>query len=108
MEGILDNLRGFSGKGFLFVLLLASIVFLGLKLKKGVVKTLTVWFPVFVLAIFFCPLWSVYMKHAEDGEILYRIMWMIPYAVIVGFALVEAIEMLPRKARPISLLRLLL
>lgn len=104
MEGILDNLRGFSGKGFLFVLLLASIVFLGLKLKKGVVKTLTVWFPIFVLAIFFCPLWSVYMKHAEDGEILYRIMWMIPYAVIVGFALVEAIEMLPRKARPISLL----
>ena len=70
MERILDNLRDFSGKGFLFVLLLASIVFLGLKLKKGVVKALTVWLPVFVLAIFFCPLWSFYMERADDGEIL--------------------------------------
>ena len=99
---MLDNLRDFSGSGFLFVLLLISIVFLGFRLKRGVVKTLTVYLPIFVLAIFFCPLWSIYMKRAEDGEILYRLLWMIPFAVIVCFSLVEAVHMVPEKFRAVS------
>lgn len=99
MEGILDNLKGFSGSGLLFVLLLASVLFLGFKLKKGPARTLTVLYPIFVLAVFFCPLWIVYMRRATDGEILYRIMWMIPFAVIICYALIEAVFMVPRKCR---------
>ena len=101
---MLDNLRGFSGSGFLFVLLLASVLFLGFKLKKSTEKTMTVWLPVFALLIFFCPLWIIYLKRAEDGEILYRVLWMIPFAVIVAFALVEAVFMVSKKLRPVFFL----
>ena len=99
---MLDNLRGFSGSGFLFVLLLASVLFLGIRLKKSAEKTLTVGLPIFVLLIIFCPLWIIYLNRAEDGEILYRLLWMIPFAVIVCFALVDAIFMVPKKFRTIS------
>ncbi len=99
---MLDNLRDFSGSGFLFILLLVSIVFLGFRLKRGTVKTLTVYLPIFVLAIFFCPLWNIYTKNAEDGEILYRLLWMIPFAVVVCSALVEAVHMLPERYRAVS------
>ena len=104
MERILDNLRGFSGSGMLFILLLASVLFLGFRLKKGATKTITVSFPVYVLLIFFCPLWIIYFNKAEDGEVLYRILWMIPMAVIVCFALIEAVFMLPKKHRTLAFL----
>lgn len=104
MERMLDNLRGFSGSGMLFILLLSSILFLGFRLKKGATKTITVSFPIYVLLIFFCPLWILYFNRAEDGEVLYRILWMIPMAVIVCFALVEAVFMLPKKHRTIAFL----
>lgn len=102
MERILDNLQGFSGSGFLFTLLLASIVFLGFKLKKGTLKTVTVAYPVYVLIVFFCPVWIIYMKRATDGEILYRIMWLIPFAVIICYAVIEAVFMMPEKYRALS------
>ena len=102
MERILDNLRGFSGSGSLFVLLLASLLFLGFRLKKSSEKTMTVWFPLYALAVFFSPLWIVYINKAEDGEILYRVLWMVPFAVIVCFALIEAVFMVPKKYRTVS------
>ena len=102
MGRMLDNLRDYSGSGFLFVLLLISIVFLGFRVKRGAVKTMTVYLPIFVLAVFFCPFWGIYMEQENDGEILYRILWMIPAAVIVCFALIEAIHMVPEKFRAVS------
>ena len=102
MERMLDNLRGFSGSGFLFILLLVSVLFLGFKLKKSAEKTMTVWLPLYALLIFFCPLWIIYLKRADDGEILYRVLWMIPFAVIVCFALVEAVFTVPKKFRAVS------
>ena len=102
MDRILDNLKDYSGSGLLFILLLISVVFLGFRLKRGAVKTMTVFLPVFVLAIFFCPLWKIYMDIAGDGEILYRLLWMIPSAVIVCYALVEAVHMVPEKFRAVS------
>ena len=101
---MLDNLRGFSGSGFLFILLLASVLFLGFRLKKSAEKTATAWYPLYVLLIFFCPLWIIYLNRAEDGEILYRVLWMIPFAVIICFALVEAVFMMPEKYRVVSFL----
>lgn len=102
MGKMLDNLKDFSGSGLLVVLLLVSILFLGYRLKKGALKTLTVFWPVYVLIVFFCPLWAIYVGKAEDAEILYRVLWMIPFAVIICTALTEAVYMLPEKFRAVS------
>ena len=97
-----DNLISFSGKGFLFLLLLIGCLFLGIKLEASANKTLLVWFPVFVMCIYFCPMWIIYKNLRDDVEILYRILWMIPMGLIVAYALVEVIFMLPSKARFVS------
>lgn len=99
---LLNNLRDFSGTGLLFLLLLIGVLFLGFYLKRGPVKRLVVWYPVFVLAIYFCPLWYFYFRLREDSEILYRLLWMIPFSVVICYALVEVIFLLPKKIRVVS------
>lgn len=99
-----DNLISFSGKGFLFLLLLTGCLFLGLKLKSGANRTLLVWFPVFVMCIYFCPMWIIYKNLRDDVEILYRILWLIPMGLTVAYAMVEAVFMMPEKTRALSFL----
>lgn len=94
---ISDNLMQFAGSGFLFVLLLAGILFLGFRLSPSSNKTMTVWFPLFVLAVFFCPIWFVYAKMRNDSEILYRVLWLIPFGMVICYALVELITLVPKK-----------
>lgn len=102
MKMMLDTIKNFSGTGAPLVILLACVMYLGFSLKKSENKALLVWYPLYVLAIYFCPLWVFYMKAREDGEILYRIFWLIPFAVIICYALVELIFKLPEKVRTIS------
>ena len=97
-----ENLASYMGTGLLFVLLLCGVLFLGFRMKKGPDKAALVWFPVYVLLIYFCPLWAVYMKLRDDAEILYRILWMLPVGVIVAYAFTEAYGLIPRKFKAVS------
>ena len=99
-----DNLKGFMGSGLLFTLFLASLLFLGMKLEKGIKKTMLVYFPVFALLIYFCPVWGIYMKLRDDAEILYRILWLIPMGVVIAYACIEVIDLLPRKYKNAGLI----
>lgn len=99
---MIETFQHFSGSGLLSVLFLASVVFLGFKLNKGPNKTMFVWFSIFSLAVFFCPLWLIFMNLREDGEILYRILWLIPMGAVVAYAFIEIIFMLPKKYRTCS------
>lgn len=105
---ITDNLKSFEGTGLLFTLLLAGVCFLGFKLSKGPDKTMMVWFPLYALIIYFCPLWIVYSMIREDSVILYRVLWLIPIAVVICYAMVEFIWMLPSKKRAMGFLAMVL
>lgn len=99
---ILDNLRSYSGTGFLFILLLAAITFLSIRHRKSDKKYMLVWYPVVVLLIYFCPVWIVYVAKRNDADILYRLLWLIPSGVIICVALIELIYMLPSKNRALG------
>lgn len=99
---ITENLKDFSGTGLLVVLMGSSLIFLALWLEKGPKKVATVWMPVFVLAVYFCPVWYFYINGRDDSEILYRVLWMIPFSVITCYAFVEAIFILPKKKRTLG------
>lgn len=96
---ITDNLKDFSGTGLLVVLLAVVLVFLALWLEKGPKKVAMVWMPIFILVVYFCPVWYFYINKRDDSEILYRVLWMIPFSVITCYAFVEAIFALPKKKR---------
>lgn len=97
-----ETLKQYSGSGLLFVLFLLSILFLGIKAVKSPEKNMAVWYPLFILAVFFCPLWIIYDKLRDDSGILYRIMWMIPMSIVVCYALVQALSMLPQKFKAVG------
>lgn len=97
-----ETLKQYSGSGLLFVLFLLSILFLGFKTAKTPEKKITVWYPIFVLLIFFCPIWLIYDKIRDDSGILYRILWLVPMSIVVCYGLVQAVFMLPKKFRTVG------
>lgn len=99
---ILDNLRSFSGTGFLFILLILSIAFLSVRYNKSENRYMLVWYPVAVLLIYFCPVWIWYAANRNDSDILYRLLWMIPAGVIICVALIELVYLIPAKNRAIG------
>lgn len=99
---ILDNLKSYSGTGFLFILMLASVAFLSVRYRKSFGKYYFVWYPVAILLVYFCPIWIVYAAKRNDADILYRILWLIPSGVIICVALIELVYMLPKRSRAVG------
>lgn len=99
---IFENFKSFAGSGLLLTLFFVSVLYLIFKLPKGPKKTVLVWFSIFTLAIFFCPLWVIYAKFREDAEILYRILWMVPMGAVTVAAMVEFIGSLDKKYETLS------
>ncbi len=104
MEFIFENLKSFAGAGLTLTLFFIALVYLMIKLPKGPKKTALVWFSLFSLAIFFCPLWIVYAKFREDAEILYRILWMIPMGAVIVTAMVEFVSSLDSKKETVAVI----
>ncbi len=98
---ILNNLKQFSGSGTYFTLLLICLLYFLFSLKDER-RAALLYFPASVLFVYFCPAWCIYIKLRDDGGILYRILWLIPFGVIICFVLIELIYKLPKKARGFS------
>lgn len=94
-----ETLKQYSGSGLLFLLFLISVLFLGFKTSKTTEKKITVWYSLFVLAVFFCPVWLIYDRIRDDSGILYRILWLIPMSIIICYALIQAVFLIPKKYR---------
>ena len=98
-SNILDNLSSFVGNGTYFILFLCSILLLLFSMKKSEKSIMLVCYPLFCLLVFFCPIWLFYFMKQKDGEILYRILWLVPIDTIVCFAFVEFIGKVKGRAR---------
>lgn len=98
---LFDNLTSYSGSGLMFAVLLICILFLLFTEKNSTVKKMLAVFPIVILAIIFCPVWAVYIKVRNDAVILYRLLWIIPSVIIIGYTIVELIYKAPQKIRPL-------
>lgn len=96
---LFDNITSYSGSGLLLLLLLVAIFFLFFKEKDSNKRKMLVIYPIIVFAIMFCPLWAIYIAKRDDAVILYRLFWIIPSVVIIAYAFIEAISLLPKKWR---------
>ena len=92
LRTILGIFEGFNGSGFVFVLALISIGFISVSDCDKSVKLLFVKYPAYVLLIFFCPIWWIYVSHMADYEILYRILWLIPLGGVCAFGMVKLVS----------------
>lgn len=96
-----ENFKAFSGEGLLFVLFIAALLYLALTEKRRDRKLMLVWYPIYALAIFFCPLWMIYDGLREDSEILYRLLWLIPMGIVISKAMIDVIFRFSDKYRPV-------
>lgn len=100
---LFDNINSYSGSGLLLVLYFVSLLFLYFKEKDVTKRKMLVVFPVIILVIMFCPLWTIYIRLRNDAVILYRLFWLIPTSVTICYAVVVLIMEMPRKLRTIAL-----
>lgn len=99
-NAITDSFKSFQGNGLVIILFLLSLVYLGFGRKEKYVKDGLVKYSVYVLLVFFCPLWYIYIYFFYDYEILYRILWLLPIGVVICYSLVDVISKFSEKIRP--------
>ncbi len=100
---IIDSFRTFQGSGLIVVLTFLALIYLAYSSKNRFVKDTLLKYPIYVLLIFFCPIWYVYVYLFSDHEILYRLLWILPFGVVICYVFTELIFKLQEKIRPVAL-----
>ena len=92
--------KEFQGSGLVLVIFLLGMLYIAYSSKNRLIKDAFVKYPLYVLIVFFCPVWYVYAYYSQDSEILYRIMWLLPLGVLICYVFTEIICRLSNRARP--------
>lgn len=89
MSNILSIITEYEGNGLLLILYGAALVFLFLREDDRVNRTLFLYMPLCMLVVLLLP--PVYRLYtALDGsDTYYRLFWLIPIAVTIGYAVVR-------------------
>jgi len=101
-EATISSFKNFQGSGLILILFLIAVMYIGFSGKQKYLKDAFVKYPVYVLVLFFCPVWYVYVYLFEDYEILYRILWLLPLGVVICYVFVDIILSLNEKVRGIA------
>lgn len=100
MTGLLKQVfkiyTDYMGKGIAMWLFLAAILYLWIVEKNKSKKTIFIYASVALLILFFFPLSSYLLIHTIfDGEVYYRILWLLPMGVTIAYALIRFIDRIP-------------
>jgi hypothetical protein len=96
-EKTIEQFQNYIGNGFAMVLFLLSVLFLLVKEKDKTKRVLLIYFPMLVLLLFFCPIFSTLIYKALDDETYYRILWLLPMTQVIAYAAVKLILILSHK-----------
>lgn len=89
----------YMGTGLISILFLAALVYLLIKEKDRPKRILFIYCPIIVLLLFFNPLFFGIFAYAAEEEIYFRLMWLLPVAVVIAYAAVSIFDLLKGKAR---------
>lgn len=84
-----EYFRNYMGTGLVVVWFLLSLVYLLITEKRKPVRILFLYVPMILLLTFFNPLLARLMYDYIGDEIYYRILWLIPFVVVIAFAVTE-------------------
>ena len=87
------------GTGLIIILFLAAIVYLLIKEKNRPKRILFVYCPIIVLLLYFNPLFFGVFAFAAEEEIYFRMIWLLPVAVVLAYKVVSILDSLKGKAR---------
>ncbi|MDL2302614.1 hypothetical protein LJC58_09740 [Lachnospiraceae bacterium OttesenSCG-928-D06] len=89
----------YMGTGLIVGWFLLSVIYLCLTEKQKHVKIMFVYVPVILLLVFFNPIFAKIIVSFVDDEIYYRILWLLPYTVVVAYAFAKLIGDLKKRGK---------
>ena len=87
---IFQNYAGYHENGFLFGIFLFMLLYLWLTERDNVMRALFVYVPTILLALFFFPVFrKIFVALMDDGEIYYRLLWLLQMSVVSAYGAVK-------------------
>lgn len=88
----------YSGNCLLMLAFIGSLIFLFIREKEKGIKSVLVYTSVAILCLFFFPPFAkLWMYKLGEEPTYYRFLWMLPEAVVCGYALVKFLELVKWK-----------
>ena len=84
----------YMGNGLLLIFYLAATVYLYLTETRRIYRLVFVYLPAMILLFFFNPLFYQMFYQLLEGEIYYRILWLLPVSMGIGFTVVSILSRL--------------
>lgn len=78
----------YMGTGLIMIWFLVSLLYLWFTEKRKPIRIMFLYVPLLLLLIFFHPLVSRLVSHLADGEIYYRILWLLPVTPVIAYSAV--------------------
>ena len=78
----------YMGTGLIMIWFLVSLLYLWITEKRKHIRIMFLYVPLLLLLIFFNPFVSHLVSSLADGEIYYRILWLLPVTPVTAYAVV--------------------
>lgn len=78
----------YMGTGLIVIWFLVSLLYLWLTEKRKYIRVMFLYVPVVLLLVFFNPFVAKVVSGLADGEIYYRILWLLPVTPVIAYAAV--------------------
>lgn len=89
----------FSGSGCMLILFVLAVIYLFLCEKRRTRRIMLVYVPVILLLLFFNPLFFGIFSRLAGEEIYFRMIWLLPLTIVIGYTIVHIAERIQGKKR---------
>ena len=79
----------YMGTGLIKIWFLISLLYLWLTEKRKHIRVMFLYVPLVLLLVFFNPLVAKLVSGLADGEIYYRILWLLPVTPVIAYTTVD-------------------
>lgn len=91
MQDILTVFRDYCGSGLYPVLFLTALIYLLVTEKRRGVRIVLAESALVITVLFFLPFTRWTMELLGEGETYYRLLWLLPMAVVIAYAGVKMV-----------------
>ena len=90
---MIETFQKYSGSGWVLSWFVVALVFLWFREKEKNKRILFLYVPVVTMLFFFNPLFYRIFTGFTEDEIYFRIVWLLPIVVVIGYAAVKVMEL---------------
>ncbi len=97
--GAFEIFHKYMGTGLLVIFYLAAVIYLFFREKQKSRRILFVYLPALILLIYFNPIFYMAFERFLQGEIYFRILWLLPMTVTLAYSAVMLLSQQEGKKR---------